>query len=355
MRILVADDAVAERALLCQFLVNKGHIVEEVGDGQEAVTAVTRQRFDLVLLDSIMPVMVGNEAVRHIRKRDAHMGRYTPVLFVSGLNDPTEVVASLAFGADDYLSKPIDLDILEAKLRVFDRIASQHRALEQYRQASEGDKAFARHVLDHLTRANRAFSEEVRHFVRPHDQLSGDLFAAARAPDGTICALLADAMGHGLAASLTTVLLAQVFYTMAERNQPLSTIVSESNTKLKALLPPGFFVAAAFVRVEPLARCVQVWNGGIPLVRLIGSDRVLKDFPSAFMALGVLAPREFDSTIEEYHTQEPAELLLATDGVTEALGDQVAEDAWLSFDGITRQIGSGSAHDDATLASLKVS
>jgi len=90
-------------------------------------------------------------------------------------------------------------------------------------------------------------------------------------------------------------------------------------------------------------------------VRLLGSDRVLKDFPSAFMALGVLAPREFDSTIEEYHTQEPAELLLATDGVTEALGDQVAEDAWLSFDGITRQIGSGSAHDDATLASLKVS
>src|SRR5829696_2774904 len=116
MRILVADDSVAERMLLCQFLLNKGHIVAQAGDGQEAVAAVMHQRFDLVLLDSIMPIMVGNEAVRHIRKRDAHTGRYTPVLFVSGLSDPTEVVASLAFGADDYLSKPIDLDILEAKL-----------------------------------------------------------------------------------------------------------------------------------------------------------------------------------------------------------------------------------------------
>jgi len=75
MRNLVADDSAAERALLCQFLINKGHVVEQVTDGQEAVAAVTRQRFDLVLLDSIMPVMVGNEAVRYIRKRDAHMGR----------------------------------------------------------------------------------------------------------------------------------------------------------------------------------------------------------------------------------------------------------------------------------------
>jgi DNA-binding response OmpR family regulator len=354
MRILIADDLVLERELLVHFLISKGHDVAEAGDGQQAVDAVARERFDLVCLDNVMPLMVGNEAVRQIRKRDKQLGHYTPVLFISSLDDSSEIVASLAFGADDYLIKPINLDILEAKLRVFGRIAAQHRVLEQYRLASEDDKAFGRHVLDHLTRTSRGFSQEVRHFTRPHDQLGGDLFAAARAPDGTIHALLADAMGHGLAASLATVVLAQVFYAMVERNQPFVTIISEANAKLKMLLPAGFFVAAAFVRADLPPRRVQIWNGGIPIVRLHSRAGVLKNFPSAHPPLSVLAPLEFDAGTEEYQSAVPSQLLLATDGATEALEDELSGESNLKFDELIQLISDVPTHDDATVAALEL-
>jgi DNA-binding response OmpR family regulator len=352
MRILIADDSLPERKVVAQFLHQMGHDVAQVDDGQEALEAILRERFDLVILDSIMPRMVGNEAVRRIREHDKELGRYTPVLFVSALDDSTEIVASLAFGADDYLTKPIQWDILEAKLRVFDRIASQHRALEQYRLATEDDKAFGRHMLDHLTRANQGFSEEVRHFSRPCDQLSGDLFAYARAPDGTIFALLADAMGHGLSASLATVVLAQMFYAMVERNESLAVIINEANATLKKVLPPGFFVAAAFVKARPTLRHVQVWNGGIPLVRLQSKQGVIKTFDSAHPALGVLSEAEFSAETDGYQSTVAGQLLLATDGATEALADRLSEGSYLGFDEVAQRIMSVPTHDDATVAEV---
>jgi len=354
MRILVADDSVEERNLLAGFLARRGHSVEWVEDGQGAVNAAAREAFDLVLMDSIMPNMVGNQAVRLIRKQDKQGGHYTPVIFVSSLDDPSEIVASLGFGADDYLIKPIDWDVLEAKLRVFARISSQHRALEKYRLAAEADKAFGRQVLEHLTRANRSFGDDVRHFSRPADQLSGDLFAYARASGGVTYALLADAMGHGLPPSLTAVLLADLFYAMAKRNQPLAVIAAEANSKLKALVPAGFFIAAAFVRMEPHIRRLQVWNGGIPLVRLLDRQRVLKAFPSTHPALAVLAPHEFDATVDEFVSPLPGELLLATDGLTEALGEALPDDAACGFDEIMGRLDGIEAQDDVSLAALKV-
>jgi DNA-binding response OmpR family regulator len=352
MRILIADDSLPERNVVTQFLHQKGHDVAHADDGQEALEVLARERFDLVILDSIMPRMVGNEAVRQIRRQDKALGRYTPVLFVVGLDDSTAIVASLGLGADDYLTRPIQWDILEAKLRVFDRIASQHRALEQYRLASEDDKAFGRHVLDHLTRANQGFTEEVRHFTRPCDHLSGDLFAYARSADGTVFALLADAMGHGLAASLATVVLAQTFYTMVERNQSLDVIINEANATLRKVLPPGFFVAAAFVETRPPVRHVQVWNGGIPLVRLQSIQGVIKAFDSAHPALGVLPEAQFSAETDGYQSTAAGELLLATDGATEALADRLSEGSYLGFDEVVQRIMSVPTHDDATVAEV---
>jgi DNA-binding response OmpR family regulator len=354
MRILIAADSLPERKVVAQFLHQKGHDVAQVDDGQEALEAIARERFDLVILHSIVPRMVCNEAVRQIRRQDKELGRYTPVLFVCALDDSTEILASLASGADDYLTKPIHWDILEAKLRVFDRIASQHRALDQYRFASEDDKASGRHVLDHLTRANQGFSEEVRRFSRPCDHLSGDLFAYARSADGTIFALLADAMGHGLTASLATVVLAQVFYTMVERNQSLAAIINEANATLRNVLPPGFFVAAAFVMTRPPVRHVQVWNGGIPLVRLQSMEGVIKTFDSAHPALGVLSEAQFSAQTDGYQFTAAGELLLATDGATEALADRFSEALYLGFDEVAQRITSVPTHDDATVAEVRL-
>ncbi|MEO8039684.1 MAG: SpoIIE family protein phosphatase [Betaproteobacteria bacterium] len=354
MRILVADDSPLERKLLAAFLLRRGHTVVEVEDGRQAVAANARQHFDLVFMDSIMPNMVGNEAVRLIRKQDTDTGHFTPVLFVSGLEDTTEMVASLAFGADDYLTKPINWDLLEAKLSVFARISAQHEALEHYRSDSEADKAFGRQVLEHLTRVDRISELGVRHYNRPLDQLSGDLFAAVRSPGGATYALLADAMGHGLPPALSQVLLAEVFYGTAERDLALSSIVTVANAKLKALLPSGFFIAAAFARIDLSSRRLQVWNGGIPMVQVMGGQQVVRRFPSTNPALGVLGTDAFDATIVEHDLGPSGELLMATDGVTEVLGEAAMQLVGLGFDVLVERLAAVTAQDDMIVAELKL-
>jgi CheY-like chemotaxis protein len=354
VHILLVDDSVSERLVIGQYLKGQGHSVQEAGDGRKALEAAARERFDLILMDNVMPEMDGAEAARHIRKLDQQLGHYTPILLISGLHDPDAVIASLGEGADDYLLKPVHFGILGAKLRVFERIALQHRSLEAYRAASEADKSFARVVLDHLTRTNRALDTGVYHHTASQDHTGGDLFASLRAPDGSLYALLADAMGHGLAAAFTTVLLAQIFYAMAQRGMPLASMAKEANAKLKDLLPAGFFIAAAFVRVTPERREVQVWNGGLPAVRLLGADGTQRAFESRHLPLGIAASNEFDMTLEQHVCSGPAKILLATDGVTEAEQGRVPPNWWLDLKRIPDTIARLEPQDDASVAVLNV-
>ncbi|WP_303786398.1 SpoIIE family protein phosphatase [Azovibrio restrictus] len=128
LRILAADDTRTNLRLLEAFLSKLGHRVSCVDNGEAAVAAFRAQEPDLVLLDIMMPVMDGFEAARQIK---AASTKWTPVIFLSALDREQNLLAGLEAGGDDYLAKPINLVILEAKLR------SLQQALHFQRQALE--------------------------------------------------------------------------------------------------------------------------------------------------------------------------------------------------------------------------
>lgn len=110
-RVLVVDDNRENRDLLQAILEQQGHSVVVAASGREALEILARQEFDLILLDVIMPEMDGYDVLRRV-KADVGL-RHIPVLMVSALDRLESAVEGIAYGAEDYLTRPI----IELQLR----------------------------------------------------------------------------------------------------------------------------------------------------------------------------------------------------------------------------------------------
>jgi signal transduction histidine kinase/ligand-binding sensor domain-containing protein/ActR/RegA family two-component response regulator len=117
MRILVAEDNRVNQHLILALLRKRGHTTALAGNGAEALAAIERDSFDLVLMDIQMPEMDGLEAVRRIRKVEATTGLHLTVVAMTARAMAGDREAILAAGMDDYLEKPIQMERLDAVLR----------------------------------------------------------------------------------------------------------------------------------------------------------------------------------------------------------------------------------------------
>ncbi len=120
LRVLVVDDDEAVRGTLAYQLDRLGHRVLEAGDARWALELFERHRPELILSDVDMPELDGYWFARQVRERE--QGDWTPIIFLSALNDATNVAEGIAAGGDDYLAKPLHPVVLEAKLHAMQRL-----------------------------------------------------------------------------------------------------------------------------------------------------------------------------------------------------------------------------------------
>ena len=116
LQILVAEDNVVAQKVILRLLERLGHTADIVGDGQEVLEALERNIYDLILMDVQMPEMNGLEATRQICERYAAAER-PRIIAVTANAMAGDRERCLDAGMDDYLSKPVQLDDLEAVLR----------------------------------------------------------------------------------------------------------------------------------------------------------------------------------------------------------------------------------------------
>jgi CheY-like chemotaxis protein len=112
--ILVVDDVEENRGVLQRRLNREGHTVVCAADGREALAAVGKAPFDMVLLDVMMPGMDGYETLQHLKASEAT--RDIPVIMISALDDIASIVRCIEQGAEDYLPKPFDPVLLRARI-----------------------------------------------------------------------------------------------------------------------------------------------------------------------------------------------------------------------------------------------
>jgi PAS domain S-box-containing protein len=107
LRVLLAEDNVINQKLGSRLLEKQGHSVVVVASGREAVEAVARERFDLVLMDVQMPDLDGLEATGLIRERERGTGRHLPIIAMTAHAMKGDREQCLAAGMDGYVAKPI--------------------------------------------------------------------------------------------------------------------------------------------------------------------------------------------------------------------------------------------------------
>ena len=114
--VLVVDDSPETLGFLTEAMEAEGVIVLVATSGRQALAIAGRITPDVVLMDAMMPEMDGFEACRSLKTMPALA--HVPVIFMTGLTETEHIVRGLASGGVDYLTKPIDLDELRARIRV---------------------------------------------------------------------------------------------------------------------------------------------------------------------------------------------------------------------------------------------
>ena len=114
--VLLVDDSPETLGFLTDALEQSGFSVLIATSGTAALNIVDRITPDLILMDAVMPGMDGFETCRELKANPRH--RQVPVIFMTGLTETEHVVHALESGGVDYLSKPINIDELRARIRV---------------------------------------------------------------------------------------------------------------------------------------------------------------------------------------------------------------------------------------------
>ena len=110
--LLIEDDSRLVKSLV-DWLETDGHIVETVGDGKDAIQMLEAYSFDLIVLDWALPGVSGVDVLKSFREH----GGITPVIFLTGQRDLHSKKSGLDSGADDYLTKPFEVEELSARIR----------------------------------------------------------------------------------------------------------------------------------------------------------------------------------------------------------------------------------------------
>lgn len=166
VRLLVVDDSEDNRVLLNRRLTKRGFEVVEADSGLAALELIREQRFDLVLLDIMMPGIDGIEVLKRIRSTLSP--DHLPVLMVTAKASNTDVVEALELGANDYITKPIDFPI------AFARIKTQitRKQAQQAAELSIQKLVKINQELE-IQISERKRSDAKSHYLTYHDALTG--------------------------------------------------------------------------------------------------------------------------------------------------------------------------------------
>lgn len=329
-RILVVDDNRVNRQLLNALLDRAGgFVIDNAGDGEEALKAMERAMPDLILLDLMMPKVDGFEFCRRLRATPSMAE--IPVLVQSSLSRPEDRAKAFAVGATDYITKPINVGELISRIRIHLENRTLVSSLQRYRKRTEEDLALARRMQERLLPDNKRHDSLAGMGIvcdslfAPTSELGGDLWGYRRLDNDRVLVYIVDFSGHGVGAALNTFRLHAIIQGMTIGEDP-SHFLSALNRRLCGLLPYGQFATmlAAIIDVEKgICRYASAASTG-PM--FWGKDAVAPLIgDSAGLPLGLVPTAEY--VTHEYDFPPDSRLFLYSDAAVEIpVGDSVNGD-----------------------------
>jgi CheY-like chemotaxis protein/HPt (histidine-containing phosphotransfer) domain-containing protein len=150
LQILVAEDTDVNRELVTELLHKRGHSVVAVADGRAAIAALSKKRFDVVLMDEQMPGMDGLDATRNIRLMERSSGNHQIIIGLTGNVAEEDTQHRIEAGMDGYITKPFDMHVL------FQAIESHSHGGQQAVPAQANSAGSAPSSMDVATHLQRS-------------------------------------------------------------------------------------------------------------------------------------------------------------------------------------------------------
>ncbi|MDC8829420.1 PP2C family protein-serine/threonine phosphatase [Alteromonas gilva] len=318
--VLVVDDDPIFCEMLVADLTLQGLNVFSVSSLADAREIVRRYRFDIVLIDNHLPDGSGTSLLGQLKLLDP-----TPYVIMVSIDDQmTSISAGFSSGIHDYMVKPVSMELLLEKIRNLlsfkqanVELANKNHLLQQLLDEKAQEENLAQHVYRNIASAESDLPGFVALESRPMTSFSGDTLFAGYNPTGKIQLILADAMGHGLAAAICIIPIVTTARAMTNKGKGIEEIFHEINRKLYSEIPDDRFVALAGIEICPYTSTISFINAGLPPIICGLQNGELRELKSRAMPLGILEPVSFSIKVEQLAIAEVTQIALYTDGLIE--------------------------------------
>ncbi|MEL7345385.1 MAG: SpoIIE family protein phosphatase [Pseudomonadota bacterium] len=357
--VLVVDDSRLQRRILSLSLKKWGFKVLEAESGQEALDLVQENAVDVILSDWMMPGMSGPEFCSAYRALpDDNYGYF---ILLTSKTEKTAVTEGLDNGADDFLSKPVDVTELRARINAGQRIlamqrqiATKNRMLETTLHELQTLNAAIDRDLEQACILQKALMPEayakedayaVTALFRPSGHVGGDLVGHRVLPDGKLAFWSVDVSGHGIASALITIRLSSL---LSEQQGDRSLLGDIDDDAVFQVRPPGdvfgdlnrilcseletdHYLTMFLGIFDPVTGVLTFGQAGHPNPALQGASGDVRFFGHGGMPIGLLDVAQYD---DDTITLKPGDRLFAySDGLTEC---ENPDGGMLDEDGLAR-------------------
>ncbi|MDB6149312.1 MAG: Response regulator receiver modulated serine phosphatase [Chthoniobacter sp.] len=259
----MVDDEAATRRMLERALQRLGFVVLSAANGQQALSLLETEAPDVMVLDFELPDMDGAEVCLKLRQSDRPELAELPIVLLTAHTGEEEEVRCLAAGANDYVTKPVSVAVLEARLRTQLRLRAmrtelqgQNAELEEWHRVRQLDLEAAQATQRAMIpiRPPQLQGWDIASLYQPLIQVGGDAFGWESLGKGRWLFWIADATGHGASAALLTALARLLFQHAGSLSGSPAEILRLVNQDFFAVFNGRSFMTAA-------CAAVQVENG----------------------------------------------------------------------------------------------
>lgn len=218
MRCLVVDDSRELCAVLKLTLKSREHVVLEAFDGEEAWTILQEEQVDIVISDWVMPRLDGLGLCKRIRAEE--VDDYTYFIMLTSITENLDIISALEAGADDFLSKPVELENLQARVHSASRILNLQKSLKEKNQALKLAYDNVQSELKIAAEMQRNLLPKgdikpnsnltIKWLFHPSQLVGGDIFNYLYLDNEHVAFYSLDVAGHGVAAAMLSVSLHKV-------------------------------------------------------------------------------------------------------------------------------------------------
>ncbi|MFK7845575.1 MAG: PP2C family protein-serine/threonine phosphatase [Rhodothermales bacterium] len=336
-RVLVIDDAPDIRIYVKTLLETWGYEASVVQDGAEGLEKIRETAIRIIVCDWEMPGMSGPDVCRAVRS--SKLGRYIYIILLTGRSQESSLVEGLNAGADDFIEKPVNPQVLRARLRVADRILRLEQSLAKrnqelkisrnklrlaYNEIQEDLKAAAQIQLSTLPKSDQGlYPLRANWLYLPAFVISGDSFNFFKLSPRKIGFYHLDVSGHGVPAALLSTSLSRNMlpggrqYKVDQRGflDP-AMVLSDLNQELSD--PQGEvlqFATMAYGTLDNESGEGEIAVAGHPQPIILRQDGNIEYLDLGGLPVGMFPESSYES--QKFYLRQGESLVLYSDGITE--------------------------------------